>query len=84
MSASETAQENYVYLRDRTQYLRRSEINLYVEDIYSRHKYCETEALKYTRLRPFHVLFRTIPVLGWVVGECHSRALLTIRSPEQP
>jgi SAM-dependent methyltransferase len=79
MGASEIARENQAYLRDRTNYLRRSEINGYVEDLYSSHKYCETELLKYTRLRSVHALFRTLPILGWVVGEFHSRALLTVR-----
>jgi SAM-dependent methyltransferase len=79
MSASETATENFVYLRDRTNYLRRSEIDAYVRGIYSSHKYCETEVMKYTRLRPIHAVFKAFPFLGWIVGECHSRALLTVR-----
>ena len=34
-------------------------------------------------LRQIHLLFRMFPILGWVIGERQSRALLTVRSPEQ-
>ena len=78
LSASDTANHNYEYLKNNTNYLPKREIRKHFREYFTRVVFCEREFLKHSRRgRYLYSLSRYMPFLPALYSALRSRVLLT-------
>ena len=75
----EVARRNRIYLMTKTHYLSRPKIVRFVRRHFEEYYFCESAAMRYSRLAQLYPLLRLVPGMGMILSMFQTRVLLLTR-----